>query len=316
MRSKAFFVNGGYGRVISSIPAFELYEKESGDTDFIIICEGGTDAFKGHPTLDDRVYDVWHKKLFEDKIKDKDIVSPEPYRVWEYYNQKCSIAQAFDIIINDKGIRSLPQPFIALSTQEKMDGANLVKEVKSKLKKEKVIIIQPFGRGIQQNGDGLLDPSGRSFLLSDLKKIVKRLQDEGYAVIIMSEFSFKFKSTEDLADEFALPEGATLRQWAGAMLCADHFLGCDSVGQHLSYATGLSSTVITGPTFPINVSYPECDYFEIVDLGMHERKYDPIRITMDESKTRHNERLIVMNDEIINYIIDRVLRNPKDEDDA
>ena len=39
MRSKAFFVNGGYGRVVSSIPAFELYAKESDDDDFIIVCE-------------------------------------------------------------------------------------------------------------------------------------------------------------------------------------------------------------------------------------------------------------------------------------
>ena len=88
MRSKAFFVNGGYGRVVSSIPAFELYAKESNDDDFIIVCEGGTDAFKGHPDLDHRAYDNWHKNLFQEKLKDRDIISPEPYRIWEYYNQK------------------------------------------------------------------------------------------------------------------------------------------------------------------------------------------------------------------------------------
>jgi len=101
-RSKAFFLNGGAGRMLCSIPAFEKYEQESGDKDFIIICEGGTDVFKGHPTLDARTYDVWHKHLFLEKIKDRDIVSPEPYRIWEYYNQKCSIAQAFDIEIKVK----------------------------------------------------------------------------------------------------------------------------------------------------------------------------------------------------------------------
>jgi hypothetical protein len=51
MRSKAFFINGGAGRVICSIPALEKYREESGDKDFIIVCEGGTDFFKGHPTL-------------------------------------------------------------------------------------------------------------------------------------------------------------------------------------------------------------------------------------------------------------------------
>ena len=95
MRSKAFFVNGGAGRVISSIPAFEKYAETHDD--FVIVCEGGTDFFKGHPTLDGKVYDNWHKNLFQTELKDRDIVSTEPYRVWEYYNQKCSLAQAYDI---------------------------------------------------------------------------------------------------------------------------------------------------------------------------------------------------------------------------
>ena len=36
-RSKAFFLNGGAGRMLCSIPALELYAEESGDTDFIIV---------------------------------------------------------------------------------------------------------------------------------------------------------------------------------------------------------------------------------------------------------------------------------------
>ena len=78
-RNKAFFINGGAGRVITSIPALELFEKENPDNDFIIVCEGGTDFYKGHPQLHKRAYDVWHKNLFEDKLKDMDLVSPEPY---------------------------------------------------------------------------------------------------------------------------------------------------------------------------------------------------------------------------------------------
>ena len=61
-------MNGGAGRVIASIPAFEkLLEK---DEDFIIVCEGGTDFYKGHPTLHERAYDNWHKNLFRDYVKD------------------------------------------------------------------------------------------------------------------------------------------------------------------------------------------------------------------------------------------------------
>ena len=67
-RSKAFFLNGGAGRMVCSIPALEKYQEESGDNDFIIVCEGGTDVFKGHPTLDAHVYDNWHKNLFKEKL--------------------------------------------------------------------------------------------------------------------------------------------------------------------------------------------------------------------------------------------------------
>lgn len=55
--------------MLCSIPALELYEQESGDTEFVIVCEGGTDMFKGHPTLDARAYDPWHKNLFKDVLK-------------------------------------------------------------------------------------------------------------------------------------------------------------------------------------------------------------------------------------------------------
>ena len=127
-RSTAFFINGGAGRVITSIPAFEAYEKENPNDDFIIVCEAGTDFYKGHPTLHRRAYDTWHKGLFESFIKDRNCVSPEPYRVWEYYNQKCSLAQAFDIEINNKGLRDVSVPSVYLNKIEKAQGENVIKE--------------------------------------------------------------------------------------------------------------------------------------------------------------------------------------------
>ena len=109
-RKKAYFMNGGAGRTVASIPAFEkLYEK---DKDFIIVCEGGMEFYKGHPFLHEMAFDHWHKNLFKDYIKDRDCITPEPYRVWEYYNQKCSLAQAFDIAINNQGLRDVSDPKI------------------------------------------------------------------------------------------------------------------------------------------------------------------------------------------------------------
>ena len=306
MRSKAFFINGGAGRVLCSIPAFEKYVEESGDKDFIIVCEGGSEFFKGHPELDKRTYDIWHKNLFQDQLIDRDIVSLEPYRIWEYYNQKCNLSQAFDIEINKKEIRDLPRPNIFLSKDELITGRQVVSEIKKKIKKEKLLIFQPFGRGIEYVDETLIDKSGRSFELKDVKSIIKKLQEKGFAVALMSEFKVDF-STANLKDEVAVPQSVGIRQWAAIIKYADHFLGCDSLGQHLAYSMEKPSTVVTGSTDPINISYPNCKYFSVLDMGELDREYSPIRITNDERINRKNENLMSMDEEIVKLIIDHIL---------
>ena len=37
------------------------YMQKNQDKDFVIVCEGGTDMFKGHPTLHKRAYDLGTK---------------------------------------------------------------------------------------------------------------------------------------------------------------------------------------------------------------------------------------------------------------
>jgi len=305
-RSKAFFINGGAGRMIASIPAFELYEKESDDKDFIIVCEGGTDIFKGHPTLDNRTYDVWHKNLFKDYLKDREIVTTEPYRIWEYYNQQCSIAQAFDIQVNNKGIRDLPRPTLRLSKEEMLYGRQMVSDVKKKLKKEKVVVFQPFGRGIEYIDETLIDRTSRSFELRDVKSIVKKLQNNDFGVIMMSEFKVDFSDAK-LKDEVAVPENVNIRVWAAVIKYADKFLGCDSLGQHLAYSMNKEAVVVTGGTFPINVSFPNCPDFFILDMGEVNREYDPIRIFPDERINRSNENIMSMNEDITTLVVNHVL---------
>lgn len=309
-RSKAFFINGGAGRVLCSVPAFEKYQKESGDDDFIIVCEGGSDLFKGHPDLDERTYDIWHKNLFKTHLADRDIVSLEPYRIWEYYTQQCSLTQAFDIEINQKGIRNLPRPNLFLSKDELLVGRQVISEVKKKIKKQKTVVFQPFGRSIEYIDETLIDKSGRSFELKDVKRIVKGLQKKGYCVIIMAEFKIDF-SDSALKDEVAMPEGLSLRQWGGVIKFADKFLGCDSVGQHIAYSLEKDVTVVTGSTYPINVSYPNADKVDIMDMGEIDRVYSPIRIVNDEYANRKNENLMSMTEEITNLVVEHVNGNKK-----
>jgi len=306
-RSTAFFINGGAGRVIASIPAFELYEKENPKDDFIIVCEGGTDFYKGHPTLHKRVFDHWHKGLFETYIKDRNCVSPEPYRVWEYYNQKCSLSQAFDIEINNKGIRDLDKPKLVLSKTEVVSAANVVEEIKQVTGFDKVLVVQPFGRTVENIGNFLVDATSRSFQLNNIIEIIDTLRKE-YGVIIMSEHPVAIDMVPNPKYPVAQPEIPDMRVWAGIIEVADHFLGCDSLGQHIVRALGKTATIVTGSTYPINISYPDDKNFDIIDVGEGKRIYAPIRLTMEEEQDRHNDEVM----ELDKKQIDKILKSVRD----
>ncbi len=294
-------MNGGAGRVVASIPAFEKLYKE--DKDFIIVCEGGMDFYKGHPQLHELAYDNWHKNLFKDYIKDRDIVSPEPYRVWEYYNQKCSLAQAFDIAINNKGVRDLPDPTIHMNKHELVQGYKVVEEIKAVTGKDKVVVFQPFGRTAENMGDFVIDGTSRSFHLNDVIRICKDLRDD-YAVIVMSEFPVIIE--ENTKIPVAVPQIPDVRVWSSVIQIADHFIGCDSLGQHMAKALGTTCTSVIGSTYPINISYPDSPDFDIIDLGEGKRKFSPIRLTMEEEIERYNDEVMELNDESFKEIITSV----------
>ena len=300
MRSKAFFVNGGAGRVISSIPAFEKYAETHDD--FVIICEGGTDFFKGHPTLDDKVYDHWHKRVFQEHIKHRDCESPEPYRVWHYYNQKCSLAQAYDMEINGLDEpRELPKPTVHLNKSEAIAGYNIVEEIKATTKKDKVIVVQPFGRSVEQMGEFIADPTSRSMSLTGVVDVINNLKKD-YAVVVMSEIHFPTEENEEKYP-IARPQISDMRIWASVIDVADHFLGCDSMGQHIARAFDKTATVVVGSTYPENISYPGLKDFDIIDVGDGRREYAPIRIAMDERVDRFNDESMELSKKQIDEVI-------------
>ena len=300
MRSKVFFIYGGAGRVVASIPALEKYAETHDD--FIIVCEGGMNFYRGHPVLHKYAYDNWHKGLFEDKIKDRDCITPEPYRQWHYYNQKCSLSQAFDIEINELDEpRELPAPNITLAKGEGIQGMQLVDEAISTTGKDIVIVIQPFGRGIMDTGGYMFDPTSRSFNLSDISTIINNLKKD-YCVIVMSEFPFQTEEGES-KDAYIVPNIEDIRIWASIIDRADHFLGCDSVGQHIAKAVGSTVTAVIGSTYPINISYPNDPKFDIIDLGEDRRTFSPIRLTMEDYQDIQNDECMSMTEKDISAVI-------------
>ena len=307
--SKAFFINGGAGRVVCSIPALEKYASESGDDDFIIVSESWQELYQASVPLRDRVYALNHKDLFKDHLKNKEVVSPEPYRLNAYFNQKVNLCQAFDIIINE--LDHIPEgadnkvPYLELSKTEQITGHNIVNEVKEVSGCDKVVVFQPFGQSVQVEGKFIFDTSGRSFEITNVVEIIQQLKENNYGIIIMSQIEIPSWQTMGIA----MPKNLNLLGWSGVIKAADYFLGCDSVGQHLAVAVQKDATVVLGSTYPENISYLDVQGHTIVDLGYdkqidkYKRNYSPIRLTMDESTDRGNEDCMIVNPGNLNKII-------------
>ena len=284
-----------------SIPALEKYKENHPEENFVIVCEGGMELYRGHPTLHKHCFEAWHKNLFIDKVKETDMVSPEPYRVWEYYNQKANLSQAFDIAINSEGLRTLPKPTINLSREEEVFGVQVTSEVRELTKKPKTVVFQPFGRGVHVDGNIIFDSSGRSFEYYNAVSIVKKLQKK-YSVIWMSEMPLNWEA-EGMKQCVSVPQNISLRQWAAVIDSADLFLGCDSVGQHIAYSFDKPVVSVVGSTFAENVSYPDNEKFDVLDMGEGKRIYDPIRVSQDDESFRNNDKIMDMNDKIEDIIL-------------
>lgn len=299
---KAFFINGGAGRVLCAIPALE-WHKQNIDEDVIVVAEAWQELYMASPIIRDNVYQMGHKDLFEEKLKDREIISPEPYRLNAYFNQKCNLIQAFDILINDlKDIPETKKFNLEINKVDQVYGYNLVHQTREALGKEKVVVFQPFGSGVQKEGNFIFDSSGRSIELKNVYEIAEQLSKH-YSVIMMANMEIP---APDKQIGIAMPSNVNLLQWMGVINAADYFVGCDSMGQHYAHALGKPATVVIGSTCPENISYPDNKDFTIIDNGKEKRKYIPMRITHDFSGERNNEDLMIMEDATIAKVIKSV----------
>jgi hypothetical protein len=301
---KAFFINGGAGRVLCAIPALEAY-KQNVDPDVVIVAEAWAELFLSSPIIRDNVFNVNHKSLFEEKLKDREIISPEPYRLNSYFNQRCNLIQAFDMIINESQTIPETKPFsLEISKTDQVFAHNLVNEAKATSGKDKVVVFQPFGSSVVKDGGFVFDTSGRSFELAQAYEIIKKLS-EHYAVLVMCNIDIPPPEETKTKTSF-LPQGINILQWMGIIKASDYFLGCDSMGQHYAHALNKPATVVIGSTCPENISYPNNKNFTIIDNGKEKRRYIPMRVTHDYTGERVNEDLMVLDQKTIDKIIKSV----------
>ena len=308
-RRKIFSIDGGAGRAIASIPALEKYARSHKNEDWAIIVFGWDILFFGNPLLQNRVYSADLKGIFESLLKDSDIISPEPYRVWEYYNQKCSLVEAFDKLINKTDDHSdLDKPNLYLNKAEEKMASNILAEVKAKQQKNITLVIHPFGRSARIDNGDIIDDSSRSIEPHVYYKLVKKLSQK-YNIIFMGEQDYIQQIQEK--DTYSFKTNLDLRGWASVIEASDYFIGCDSVGQHMARSFDKPGTVLIGSTYAVNVTYP--DFFNIIENKNVEKVYSPIRICGFDSHLadRMNDKCMEFNDDEIEEIYSSIVKDIK-----
>lgn len=311
LRRKVFAIDGGAGRAIAAIPALKKYARNHPDEDWIVIVFGWDTLFWGIPELQDRVYSADVKGIFKNLLKDSDIITPEPYRIWEYYNQKCSLVEGFDKLINETEDHSdLGIPELVLSKAEEKMAANIVGEVETQQNKNLTIVIQPFGRSARIDNGDIIDDSSRSIEPETYQKLVKKLSQK-YNIIFMGEGEFVNAISEK--DQISAKLQLDLRAWSSVIERCDYFIGCDSVGQHMARAFNKPGTILLGSTYAVNITYP--DHFQIIENKDVEKEYSPIRICGLDSHLadRKNDRCMDFSDEDIDNIYKTIVKDIKEK---
>jgi hypothetical protein len=297
-KCKVIVIDGGAGRAIAAIPALEKYIRQNPTEDVRIIISGWDNLLWGNTLLQDITYGADTKGLFDNVIKDADvIVSPEPYRIPAYFKQEISLAQAFDREINNTiDHTDIGPPRLYLCKAEEKNAANVLADVRQQQKKNKTIIIQPYGRSARVDRGDVIDDSSRGLDSSAYLKLVKKLAAK-YNLVLFAEKQFHLPE-----DSFTFKIESDLRMWSALIEGCDYFVGCDSVGQHMARSFDKPGTVLIGSTYPINVTYP--DWFNIIEKADTPKKYSPIRICGLDSHLadRYNDKLMDFTDKEIDQI--------------
>lgn len=302
-RNTTFAINGGAGRVITAIPALEKYHRLNPEDDFKVIIAGWESLYWNHPLLQQKTFNIIQKGMFEFVIKNNNLVAPEPYQRWSYYNQKTSLAEAFDEEINQTENHSdLTKPNLYLHSNEIAMAIKMIDEAKRMKNKRKFVVFQPYGSGMTMVNNRPFDSSNRSLDVDDALALGKLLSQDA-AVLYFGPNEFIHPGDDFMLNAKNVP-GADLRFYMAMIHCCDFFVGVDSLGQHIARAFEKKGIIIMGSTFEINVSYP--DYFKFYRNKNVPITYNPIRIgAIDcEFADRLNDGCIKFSKQQISEIYD------------
>jgi len=293
---KIINIDGGIGRVITALPALLKYHQNHLEEEWYVSVSGWDYVSLGIPALHEKTFDPETKGVWENMfLKADEMISPEPYRLPNFYKGKISLAEAFDEIINETEDHSdLNYESLKISCSETNKGQEIIYGAYEKQQKEQTIVINPYGSSAQVHPFGVYDDSLRSLPESLFLKLCELLAED-YNIIYMGYSQFL---SEENKFVYVPQPNLHIREWMGVISQVDYLIGCDSVGQHIARATGTKGCVIMGGTDAVNMSYP--DYFRVV-----QRKkpfYSPMRISGLQSDIASR-----LNEECIEYTDDEIL---------
>ena len=297
-----FLLSGGAGRIIAAIPALEKYYRLNPNDDFRVVIYGWENLYWNHPILQSRTYGIGTKGVFDNLVKQNRLVSPEPYHVYGYYNQKLSMAEAFDEVINETHDHSdLTKPNLYLHSSEIATTRNMIGEALQQRNRSRFIVYQPYGSGIQMINNRPHDPSGRS-LDVDAALELGSLMSRDAVVLYFGPNEYIHPGDNFMLNAKNIPN-VDLRFYMAMVSQADAFIGVDSVGQHMARAFNIPGLIMMGSTFEVNVSYP--DHFRFYRNGI-KPTYSPIRIGgIDcDFADRANDGVMAFNQRHIQEIYD------------
>jgi len=304
---KIINLDGGIGRIITTLPALLKYHQNHSDEEWYVSIMGWDYVPLGIPELQERTINPDTKGVWENYfMKVDEVVSPEPYRLPNFYKGKISLAEAFDEIINETEEHDdLNYETLNLSHAEIRRGQEIIYSAYELQGKEQTIVINPYGSTAQLSPIGVYDDSLRSLPENMFDKLCELLADDyniiymGYSHLLSEENKFVYVPQPELH----------IREWMGVISQVDYLIGCDTVGQHIARASGTKGCVIMGGTDAINMSYP--DYFRIIER--QKPVYSPMRISGYQSNLaeRLNKGCIEYTDDEILNIYEKIKEDLK-----
>lgn len=250
------WVDGGIGRVITAIPALLKYHKNHPDEEWYIMIPSWDFVMWGFPELQERTFNPDSKGSFDLFWKANKVITAEPYRLPTFYRNEISLREAFDVVINESTDHSdLPEMQLRLSSPERRRAFEIIELNRISNKKEKTVVIQPYGSTANAHGHGVFDDSNRSMPKAMIDYFIDNLSEK-YNLIFMGAKEFHNSKTHKPSPD------PNMREWMAIIEAADYFIGCDSCGQHMRSAFKKPASVMIAGTHKVNVTY---ENFHIIE---------------------------------------------------